>query len=379
MLAYLVWDPMKEIIRGVEPPVWYSVLFATGFIVSYQLVVRFFKKEGKDPANVDTLTVYMVLATIVGARLGHLVFYEWNTFIGDPLMFFRTWEGGLASHGGAFGILIALFLYRNYFVKASWSPFQFKFIKQKRKGQSYLWIVDRIVIVTAITGAFIRFGNFVNSEIIGKPTETDYGVVFGRIAELYLEESNLGIESAEAFKGKNKERPQPGIVPVDIKITFTGRQTTEQEVRKKVETSVKNILTGYETVREHYAEPTGTPINYELSTEKGQLVATVHTFGISRHPTQLYESATCILIFLLLLAIWSRYKEKTPEGLLFGLFLVLIFGLRFFHELFKENQEAFEDDLVFNMGQALSFPLIAIGLIVLVRVYMKSKKANPSA
>ena len=70
MLAYIVWDPMKEIIKGIEPPVWYSVLFATGFIVSYQLVVRFFKKEGKDPANVDTLTVYMVLATIIGARLG---------------------------------------------------------------------------------------------------------------------------------------------------------------------------------------------------------------------------------------------------------------------------------------------------------------------
>ena len=196
------------------------------------------------------------------------------------------------------------------------------------------------------------------------------------LLKLYLENRNLGIESAEAFKGESVERPQPGIVPVDIKITFTGRQTTEQEVRRKVETDVKRILTNYEIVNEHYAEPVGTPVNYELTVENGQLVATVHTFGISRHPTQLYESITCILIFLLLLAIWSRYKEKTPEGLLFGLFLILIFGLRFFHELFKENQEAFEDDLVFNMGQTLSFPLIALGLIVLVRVYVKSRKNN---
>ncbi|MCL4160037.1 UNVERIFIED_CONTAM: hypothetical protein GTU68_009983 [Idotea baltica] len=253
---------MKEIIRGIQPPVWYSVLFALGFIISYQFVVHFFKKEGKDPQNVDTLTVYMVLATIVGARLGHLLFYEPERFLADPLMFFRTWEGGLASHGGAFGILFAI-----------WT-------KIKRQGQSYLWILDRIVIVTAMTAAFIRFGNFVNSEIVGLPTESDYGVVFGRIAEL------------------------------------------------------------------------------------------------PRHPAQLYEAGTSIVLFLILLLIWMRYKEKTPEGLLFGLFLVILFGLRFFHETFKENQEAFEDGLPLNMGQILSIPLIAVGLGMLARVAMKSKKQS---
>ena len=311
MLLYIVWDPMKEIIRGIQPPVWYSVLFALGFIISYQFVSYFFKSEGKKVENVDTLTVYMVLATIVGARLGHLVFYEPERFLADPLMFFRTWEGGLASHGGAFGILLALFLYRNYVVHArSWPP-KLKFQKQKREGQSYLWIVDRIVIVVAITGAFIRFGNFVNSEIIGKPTETDYGVVFGRVAEVYLEESNLGIEKVEASKGNSTNRPASGIVPVDLRITFAGTNTAEQEVRQKVERNVKDYLTRYPAVREHFSEDSSTPIDYELTTDKRQFVATVHTYGISRHPAQLYESATNFILFLLLLAIWFRMKKNS--------------------------------------------------------------------
>lgn len=376
MIAYIVWDPMKEIIRGIQPPVWYSVLFALGFIISYQFVVHFFKKEGKDPQNVDTLTVYMVLATIIGARLGHLLFYEPNRFLEDPLIFFRTWEGGLASHGGAFGILFAMFLYRNYYVDPErFNPLKFKFrikfTKLKRKGQSYLWILDRIVIVTAMTGAFIRMGNFVNSEIIGKPSETDFGVVFGRIAELYIEEQIPGIESAEASKGNSTERPASGIVPVDIKVIFEDVRLAEQDARNRVE-RVRSILQ-YGPVKQHYSEPSRA-LSYEMSLENRKQVATIHTFGIARHPTQVYEAATCVIIFLILLAIWMKYKEKTPEGLLFGLFLILIFGLRFFHELFKENQEAFEDDLALNMGQSLSIPLILVGVFVLVRVAMKSKK-----
>jgi phosphatidylglycerol---prolipoprotein diacylglyceryl transferase len=376
MQLYFVWDPMKEIIRGIQPPVWYSVLFALGFIISYQLVTHFFKTEGKKTENVDTLTVYMVLATIIGARFGHLAFYEPERFLADPLMFFRTWEGGLASHGGAFGILIAIMLYRNYEVDASWSPFKFKFRKHKREGQSYYWIIDRLVIATAITAAFIRFGNFVNSEIVGKPTDSEYGVVYGRVAEEYLQNSNLGIQSVEASKGDRTERLQPGIVPVDLKITFEGKNTTEQAVRQKVETSVKDYLTRYPAIREHYAEPVGTPINYVISTEKRQLVATVQTYGIVRHPAQLYEAGTSILLFLILLGIWYKYKEKTPEGLLFGIFMIWIFGLRWFHEGYKENQVAFEDGMTFNMGQLLSIPLILLGVVVLIRAYIIHKKSK---
>lgn len=374
MLLHFVWDPMREIIKDIQPPVWYSVLFAMGFIIGYQIMVRIFKKEGKDPLNVDTLTVHMVLATIVGARLGHLLFYEPKRFLADPLMFFRTWEGGLASHGAAFGILAALVLYSNYFVDASWSPFRFKFIRRKRKGQSYLWIVDRIVITVALAGAFIRMGNFVNSEIIGKPTESDYGVVFGRVAEELIEDAGIGVEKAEASKGYSSERPQPGIVPVDLRVVFESTQLSEQEARNRIETNVKNILTSFRA-SEHYAQPQG-DLDYEFEFVNRKPVATIHTWGIARHPAQLYEAATCILLFVILLGIWAKYKEKTPEGLLLGIFLIWIFGLRWFHETFKENQVEFEEAMTYNMGQLLSIPLVALGVFILIRVFIKSGKST---
>jgi len=374
MLLQIVWDPMREIIKDIQPPVWYSVLFAMGFIVGYQIMVNIFKKEGKDPLNVDTLTVHMVLATIISARLGHLVFYEPQRFLADPLMFFRTWEGGLASHGAAFGIPLALYLYSNYFVDASWSPFRFKFRKKKRAGQSWLWIIDRIVITVALAAVFIRMGNFVNSEIVGKPTGTDYGVVFGRVAEEMIEDAGLGIEKAEASKGVSTERPSPGIVPVDLTLTFENSQLSEPDARRIIENNVKRILTGYASVREHYAQGNES-LDYELKVINRKVVVTVHTWGINRHPTQLYESATSLILFFVLLGIWIKYKERTPEGLLFGIFLVYIFALRWFHETYKENQVAFEDEMTYNMGQLLSIPLLALGVFILIRVFIKSRKS----
>lgn len=375
ILSYIVWDPMKEIIRGIQPPVWYSVLFALGFIIGYQIMVHIFKKEGKDPLNVDTLTVYMVLATIIGARLGHLLFYEPERFLADPLMFFRVWEGGLASHGAVLPILGALYLYRNYFVTASLLPLKFNAKKLKKKGQSYLWIVDRIVITIALAAACIRMGNFVNSEIIGKPTESDYGVVFGRVAEMYFEEGINGVDRAEASAGTSSKQLEPGIVPIDIVVTFEGTTNTEQQIRAKLERDFKPMLTRY-PVNEHYQEPLGTPLNYELTPNGREWMATIHTYGIVRHPTQLYESATSLLLFFILLGLWLKYREQTPQGLLLGIFLIWIFGLRFFHEMFKENQVAFEEGMTYNMGQLLSIPLVLLGIFIFIRSLVVSKKQD---
>jgi len=372
MLAYIVWDPMREIIKDIQPPVWYSVLFAAGFVIGYQIMIRIFKKEGHSAQDVDTLTVFMVVSTIIGARFGHLAFYEPERFLADPLMFFRTWEGGLASHGAAFGILIALYLYSNYYIKIGLFPPTFKARKQKRKGQSYLWIVDRIVITVALAAVFIRLGNFVNSEIVGKPTESNYGVVFGRVAEELFEKSNFGIESAEASKG-NGEALRPGIVPVDIRIVFENPRIEEAQARRIIENNVRNSLINNRAIGEHYTQPEG-PLSYDFSFENRKAVAIVHTYGISRHPTQLYESFTSLILFMILMGLWMKYQSKVPEGLFLGIFLIWIFGLRWVHELYKENQVAFEDDMTYNMGQLLSIPLVALGVFLLVRVYVKSKK-----
>lgn len=369
ILSYIVWDPMREIIKGIEPPVWYSVLFAAGFIIGYQIMIKIFKTENHNPEDVDVLTVHMVLATVLGARFGHLAFYEPERWLADPFMFFRIWEGGLASHGAAIGILIALYLYSNYSIIIGWTQRSFK--KRKRKGQSYLWTVDRVVITVALAGAFIRFGNFVNSEIIGKPTESDYGVVFGRVAEEYLEDSNIGIASAEASKGSG-EALSPGIVPVTLTLTFEDQRISEPNARILVENQVKNILSNSASINEHYVQKGD--LDYELTLQGREFVAVIHTYGISRHPSQLYEAGTCIILFIILLGLWFKLKGETPEGLLTGIFMVWIFGFRWFHEIFKENQVAFEDDLSYNLGQILSIPLVAIGVGILISVYMKRKK-----
>ena len=119
-----------------------------------------FKKEGKDEKHVDSLTVYIVIGTIIGARLGHVIFYDLHYYLTHPSEIIKIWHGGLASHGGAIGILIALYLFcRKY-------------------KYNYLWLLDRLVIVACITGGFIRLGNLMNSEIIGIPSRVPWAFIF---------------------------------------------------------------------------------------------------------------------------------------------------------------------------------------------------------
>ncbi|UZR94847.1 prolipoprotein diacylglyceryl transferase [Chondrinema litorale] len=285
-LNFINWGPDPEIFPlGPLSIRWYGLLFALGFLTGQYILIRIFRAEGKPEQDVETLTLYMVLATILGARLGHCLFYDPEYYLSNPLEILRIWKGGLASHGAAFGILFSLYLYVNYDIRSKTLlgliPYSFSAKKVKRKGQSYLWIVDRIVIVVALAGCFIRLGNLMNSEIVGMPTDLPWGFVF-------------------------TINPKYGDVP--------------------------------------------------------------------RHPAQLYESISCLIIFFILLALWSRKKAKTPEGLLLGLFLVLIFGLRFFYEFLKEVQEDFESDLPLKMGQILSIPLVIAGIYLLYRVYTGKAK-----
>lgn len=164
-LAAIHWnaDPVIFEIFGIEPR-WYGVLFASSFIVGFVIIEQIFKNEHKNLKDLDKLTVYMLVATVVGARLGHCLFYNPGYYLANPIEILMIWKGGLASHGAAIGILFALWLFT-----------------KKHEGYSYLWIVDRIVIVVAMAGAFIRTGNFFNSEIFGMPASVPWAVVFERI------------------------------------------------------------------------------------------------------------------------------------------------------------------------------------------------------
>jgi prolipoprotein diacylglyceryl transferase len=161
-LQYITWDVSPEILDTEYFSIrWYGLLFALGFLIGQQILIYIFKKEGKPERDVETLTVFMVLSTIIGARLGHCLFYEPEYYLANPIKILKIWEGGLASHGATIGILFALWLYA-----------------RKKKDQSYLWVVDRIVITVALAGGLIRLGNLMNSEIIGKPTDVPWAFVF---------------------------------------------------------------------------------------------------------------------------------------------------------------------------------------------------------
>jgi phosphatidylglycerol---prolipoprotein diacylglyceryl transferase len=359
LFSFIVWDPSPTIFEGVDRFRWYGLLFALGFIISQQIMVHFFKKEGKNPALVDQLTIYMVLATIVGARLGHVLFYEPEKYLGNPLNILKIWEGGLASHGAAISIPIAIWLYC-----------------RRNQGLRYLWVVDRIVIVVALTGALIRTGNLMNSEIGGKDTNSDTGIVYARDTEEILSTLRVPIESIEAYKplDRDGENIGTGIVPVNFDLVISKGNYTKESLESVLSQDIKYALTQFNSSKEFLAEPQDTPLQLEIKEQASSYLVTVKTLGRVKYPTQVFEAVTYFLIFLLLLSLWMKYKSRLPDGLLLGLFFILVFGARFGWEFLKEVQVEFEQSMQLNMGQLLSIPLITIGLIMVIRAL---KKGSP--
>lgn len=360
-LAYLIWNANPDLFSGFITIKLYGLLFASGFLISQQILIRMLKAEAPEgekyqkraEKDVETWTIYMVVATVIGARLGHVLFYEPDKYLSDPLSILKIWEGGLASHGAAVAILIVFWL-----------------IAKKQSHWTYLQIADRIVIVTALTGCLIRFGNFMNSEIYGFPTNSNYGVVFVRNATDAFTSGSSPIDDVDWEK---HDKVEEGLyVPMTMELQFR-RGTTPQEIEAYVSNRVPVLLGGrYSYISEHVVHDTANPVDFTVE----RLTANVNVLGIPRHPTQLYESLTSLLIFFLLFAIWNRYRENLPPGRVFGLFLIILFGLRFVHEFFKENQVSFEDGLAYNMGQILSIPLIIAGIWIFVRSYSNSEKTN---
>jgi prolipoprotein diacylglyceryl transferase len=253
---------------------YYSLCWLLAFAVSYYLMLKIFKREGKTQEDLDRFSIYIFLGTLIGARLGHCLFYEFDYYMQHPLEMilpFRQIDGewkltgfmGLASHGAAVGILVGLYLYT------------------KKTKTKFLWITDRLILVVPLAGAFVRLGNFFNSEIIGKAADPNlpWAVVF-----------------------------------------------TKEDM-------------------------------------------------IPRHPGQLYEAVLYVILFFILWAFYRKNQNPKP-GLLFGIFLIGLFGIRFVVEFFKENQEAFEDDMLINMGKLLSVPFILAGIYLVFRKIKETPTAK---
>lgn len=252
--AYLVWS-VDPVLLHLGPLTirWYGVLFALGLVLANEVGRRMLERDGLTRAESERLFWYVALGTIVGARLGHTLLYEPGFYLTHPLSILFIWRGGLASHGGVVGILIATWLFA------------------RRVERPFLWVADRVAIVAPIAAASIRLGNLFNSEIVGRPTDVPWAVVFTR---------------------------------VDL---------------------------------------------------------------LPRHPAQVYEAIAYACFAVLLSLLYRKTRLAERPGAILGITLIGIFGFRLLIEYLKEPQVPFEASLPLDLGQILSIPLMAVGLLLVWR------------
>lgn len=257
----ILWNPNPIAFSiGSLDIAWYGISWALALLVALWIFARMVKREGLNPQLVDSGFLYGVFATIIGSRLGHCLFYEPQEYFLHPFMSDFPWiklldirGGGLASHGAAIGLLVGLWLFAR-----KWKV-------------PYIWILDRVAVMVPLSGALVRLGNLMNSEIYGDPTTLPWGFIF--------------VQNGETMP---------------------------------------------------------------------------------MHPTQLYEAGAYVLIFLLLAHLyWRTRLAQEKRGVLFGLFLILLFAVRLVIESIKLPQEAWEQDMWLNMGQILSLPFIVAGMVIL--------------
>jgi len=242
---------------------WYGILYGCAFIVSYYAFKELLKFDKLPDDFADRALIYMILGTVIGARLGDCFFYHPLYYLQNPFEIFAVWKGGLSSHGGAVGILTALYLFG------------------RKLNKPYIWVLDRVVIVIGVAGFFIRMGNLMNSEIYGHATSLPWGFIFE---------------------------------------------------------------------------------------QRGETLA--------KHPTQIYEALYYALTYMVLRFVYRKSDNSPRPFLIFGLFLIMVFGFRFCIEFIKNPQEDFEQNMMFNMGQLLSSPFIILGVISLL-ISSRQKKPAP--
>lgn len=274
----IVWDPSVGIPIGGFTVRWYSLMFVAAFLLGLRLMKKIYINDNISTEKLDPLFMYVFVSMLIGMRLGEVFFYNWGYYQNNLLEIilpFKKVAGesallglldgwkftgftGFASHGAAVAIPIAMYFYAKKHLQKPW-----------------LFILDRLAIMVALAGFFIRFGNFFNSEIYGKPTGSSFGVIFKSVGET-----------------------------------------------------------------------------------------------VPRHPTQLYEAFSYLVLFFVMWYLYWKTNKKNQTGFLFGLFLVVLWSLRFCIEFLKEAQVEGREDWVFNSlntGQVLSIPLVMIGFWLMFR------------
>ncbi|WP_144893304.1 prolipoprotein diacylglyceryl transferase [Flavobacterium tiangeerense] len=304
----LVWNPSEGIDLGFFMIRFYSLMFVVAFGLGWYIMKHIFEREGESIEKLDSLFIWTVLATLAGARLGHVFFYDWEYYrnhLAEILLpvkenpneslfnIIQGWEftgfQGLASHGAAISIIIAMYFYSKNILK-----------------RPQLWILDRVVIPVGSGAIFVRLGNFFNSEIIGNVTNSPFGIKFLR----------------DHFS------PQDAVSS----------------------TQIANPNDAYNAIAN---DP-----NFATLLEQVPV----------KHPTQLYEAFAYIFVFAALFFLYWKTDKRNYSGYIFGMFLVLLFTVRFIVESVKESQGGFENALgLFSTGQWLSIPFVLIGLYFVIK------------
>ncbi len=309
MLALkMTWNPSTGLDLGFFTLHYYSLMFVVAFMLGWYLMKKVYERENVSIEKLDPLFIYSVLAILIGARLGHVFFYQTELLWQDPLSVvlpFRfvpeieyTGFQGLASHGAAIGMIIAMYLYNKKILK-----------------KSILWLLDRVILPVSLGAIFVRIGNFFNSEMVGKVTD-----------------SNLGIK-------------------------FVQDEYSEYQAQR-----ITSIPNGRKALQALTDDP-----------QFSQYIAEIPY----RFPGQLMESFGYVFVFLILMLVYWKTDLRKKEGFIFGFFLTLLWTVRFIVEFFKRAQVEGREDWVLglNTGQILSVPFIIIGIFLMIRG-MQQKEAK---
>lgn len=290
----IIWNPSEGIDLGFFVIRYYSLMFVIAFGLGWYIMKRIFERENESLEKLDSLFIWTVLATLLGARLGHVFFYDWEYYrnhLSEILLPFRfdpkfefTGFQGLASHGAAIAIIISMYFFSKNIMK-----------------RPLLWVLDRVVIPVASGAIFVRIGNFFNSEIVGIETNSAFGIRF-------------------------------------VRDHFTARDAV-------MRTQISNPKEAFHAI---VNDPKFAAVLQEVP---------------AKHPAQLYESICYVFVFAILFYAYWKTDARERTGFLFGLFLVLLWSVRFVVEYVKESQGGIEEYLgLFSTGQWLSIPFILIGL-----------------
>lgn len=296
----IVWNSPEGIQIGPLNLRFYSLMFVVAFALGWVIMKKIYDREGESTEKLDKLFIYTVVATLLGARLGHVFFYDWDYYSQHPveiLLPFRfspfefTGFAGLASHGAAIGIILSTIWY-----------------SKKIIHRPVLWVLDRIVIPVTSGGIFVRLGNFFNSEILGSETSKD----------------------------------------IATSVQFIRGEDTLNKAKAMQLTGAPDPNTAYELI------------------EKDPRFADVLATIPFRHPAQLYEAFGYVIVFIIIYLMYWKTDARKKHGLIFGVFLVLLWAVRFMVEFVKQSQGGFEgENPVLLTGQWLSIPFILVGFYLI--------------